>query len=236
MPRYSLNVVAPLASPKHAATQVWRTASAWQRAAAYMWDALLFLVLLQLLAAILLTPPPALEILLHPTTIPGPLPSPDALIAELIGYLARLLMLSSLVWCVYMVWHVAFEACQGTTPGKWLVGLRVAVGVPGTPAVDQAGVGWRVAIVRFFASSLSWLTLNLGHGMARWRKDRAALHDLVSKTQVIEDPEVVLSGWVLPATVHRAAVVLGMIILVGLCLSPLVMFVYQLVALADSVN
>ena len=75
-------------------------------------------------------------------------------------------------------WFVGFEASAwAATPGKRLLGLRVA---------DMAGrrVSVSRAFGRFAAGSLSWLTLNLGHGLAGWRRDHRALHDLVAGTQV----------------------------------------------------
>jgi uncharacterized RDD family membrane protein YckC len=42
------------------------------------------------------------------------------------------------------------------------------------------------AAARFFAGSLSWLSLNLGHAMALFRRDGRALHDLIAGTAVID--------------------------------------------------
>ena len=75
-------------------------------------------------------------------------------------------------------WFVGFEASAwAATPGKRLLGLRVC---------DMAGgrVSLRRAVARFAAGSLSWLTLNLGHALAGWRRDHRALHDLVAGTLV----------------------------------------------------
>ena len=39
-------------------------------------------------------------------------------------------------------------------------------------------------------TAFSWLTLNLGHAMAAWRRDKRALHDLLAGTTVLNrDPE-----------------------------------------------
>ncbi len=75
-------------------------------------------------------------------------------------------------------WFVGFEASAwAATPGKRLLGLHVA---------DMAGrrPSFARALARFAAGSLSWLTLNLGHALAGWRRDHRALHDLVAGTQV----------------------------------------------------
>lgn len=68
---------------------------------------------------------------------------------------------------------------QGTL-GKWLVGIRVE---------DEEGdrLGIMQSAARFLAGALSWLTLNIGHMMAHWRKDGRALHDLVAKTRVCQE-------------------------------------------------
>jgi uncharacterized RDD family membrane protein YckC len=76
------------------------------------------------------------------------------------------------------LWFVAFEASAwAATPGKRLLGLRVA---------DMQGQRLSLArsAARFAAGALSWLTLNLGHALAGWRRDHRALHDLVAGTQV----------------------------------------------------
>jgi uncharacterized RDD family membrane protein YckC len=61
--------------------------------------------------------------------------------------------------------------------GKQLVGIRVT---------DRDGnpPGFGRAAGRFFAATLSWLTLNLGHALAAWTKERRALHDYLAGTRV----------------------------------------------------
>jgi uncharacterized RDD family membrane protein YckC len=75
-----------------------------------------------------------------------------------------------------------FVASEGSawqaTPGKRLLGLRVR-DMGGAPA------GFGRALARHLAGAISWLTLNLGHAIAGWRRDRRALHDLVAGTQVV---------------------------------------------------
>lgn len=76
------------------------------------------------------------------------------------------------------IYFIGFEASiWQATPGKRALGLRVS-----TP--DGARIGLGRASARFFAAALSWLTLNLGHALAGWRSDGAALHDLVAGTRV----------------------------------------------------
>jgi uncharacterized RDD family membrane protein YckC len=77
------------------------------------------------------------------------------------------------------VYFIAFEASRWqATPGKRLLGLRVI-------AIDGRDVDAKRAALRFFAGSLSWLSLNLGHALALFRKDGRALHDLIAGTGVI---------------------------------------------------
>lgn len=71
---------------------------------------------------------------------------------------------------------------QGTV-GKWFTGIRVE---------DEGGqrISFPHALARFFSGSASWVTLNVGHLMASWRKDGRALHDLIAKTRVCEEPKI----------------------------------------------
>jgi uncharacterized RDD family membrane protein YckC len=86
------------------------------------------------------------------------------------------LVLASLLAAVYFI---AFEASPWqATPGKRWLGLRV-IAVAGGP------VGVSRAAARFFAGSLSWLSLNLGHALAMFRRDGRALHDLIAGTAVV---------------------------------------------------
>jgi hypothetical protein len=77
------------------------------------------------------------------------------------------------------LYFVGFEAGPwSATPGKRLLGLRVA-DLAGRPA------GPARALARFLGGGLSWLTLNLGHALAGFRRDHRALHDLLAGTQVL---------------------------------------------------
>ena len=102
-----------------------------------------------------------------------------AVLRPLIGDLQSALLVATLrAAALALPWFVGFEASAwAATPGKRLLGLRVA---------DRAGrrVSHARALARFAAGGLSWLTLNLGHALAGWRRDHRALHDLVAGTQV----------------------------------------------------
>lgn len=79
------------------------------------------------------------------------------------------------------VYFIGFEASRWqATPGKRMLGLRVR---------DIAGrrLGLAQSAARFIAGSVSWLSLNLGHALAGWRRDGRALHDLIAGTRVDRD-------------------------------------------------
>ena len=76
------------------------------------------------------------------------------------------------------LYFIGFEASRWqATPGKRSLGLVVS-----DPQGRRLPAG-RVAL-RFFAGSLSWLTLNIGHAMAAWRQDGRTLHDLIAGSRV----------------------------------------------------
>jgi len=82
------------------------------------------------------------------------------------------------------------------TLGKRLIGIKV------TDAQGQR-IGLGRALARFFAASLSWVTMNLGHALAAWTPERRALHDYVAGTRVENvDPaqaKMPLWGWLIVA-------------------------------------
>lgn len=161
---------------------------AWVRGAAFVWDCLPALTLFVILRATFL---PSLAL---PNLDAGlaniDINSSTDLSASLLQYLLVLLHLFLVSWIGYALWNVVFEALWGTTPGKWLVGLRV-VSTPNPQSCPaQEGLTWATSALRFFAAGVSWATLNVGHAMGRWRADKAMLHDLLSKTRVVVDPAV----------------------------------------------
>lgn len=78
-------------------------------------------------------------------------------------------------WCYFAVgWGLL-----GSTPGKWLLGLRI---------VDHRGrwpIGLSRAFLRLAAYSVSSVTLGMGHLLVILRHDRRALHDLLAGTWVV---------------------------------------------------
>ena len=70
-------------------------------------------------------------------------------------------------------------AIWSTTAGKRALGLYVV-------RTDGSKLGIGRAIARFFAYSLSALTLGIGFLMIAFRQDKRGLHDLVCDTVVIK--------------------------------------------------
>lgn len=102
-------------------------------------------------------------------------PQQRALVSEQINRMgSAVLQACLLVACVAAIYFIGFEASRWqATPGKRVLGIVV-----------QSEHGGRLGLartaLRFFAGSLSWLSLNLGHALAGWRKDGRALHDLLA--------------------------------------------------------
>lgn len=100
----------------------------------------------------------------------------SAAILRLCGSLTGTLAIASLLAAAYFI---VFEAgAWQATPGKRLLGLRVL-------AIDGQPLPWSRTALRYFAGSLSWLSLNLGHALALFRRDGRALHDLIAGAVVV---------------------------------------------------
>lgn len=83
-----------------------------------------------------------------------------------------------LVAGIAALYFIGFEASRWqATPGKRLLGLQVQSEHGGRLGLAQTAL-------RFLAGSLSWLSLNLGHALAGWRKDGRSLHDLLAGARV----------------------------------------------------
>lgn len=85
----------------------------------------------------------------------------------------------ALIYGAGSVWSEA--GLHQATWGKRLMGISVEA-IPG-----RREDHWAVA-TRFLAGSLSWLTMNIGHAMSRWRSDKRALHDVVAGMRVVQEP------------------------------------------------
>ena len=176
----------------------------WRRTAAYAVDWLLLALLLSWLVWPMLSDAWAAIVELHGalqdwlvdkllsgTALPSPMDLAHSVLAdpalrELVNSaVARLtlglLQASGLCLGAAALYFIGFEASRWqATPGKRLLGLRVR---------DNQGdrIGLLQSSARFLAGSVSWLSLNLGHALAGWRRDGRALHDLIAGTRVDRD-------------------------------------------------
>ena len=195
---------APLASSDSAS---WQPAGFWRRYLAWSLDLLLLSpLLLLLLASPLRRALAAWDALLAgmqhwllermlgadgalADAVPDPLalardllanPRDSALFGGQITQMASAILQGCLLVAgVLALYFIAFECSRWqATPGKHWLGLRVQT-MQGRP------LGPVSATLRFFAGSLSWLSLNLGHALVAWRRDGRALHDLIAGTQVV---------------------------------------------------
>ncbi len=107
-------------------------------------------------------------------------PAVQAAVAQALGLVLRMLALAAGVYsalgAVYFI--VGERSPWQATPGKRALGLI---------ATDARGarLGWARAAARYFAGALSWLTLNVGHALAAWTRDKRALHDMIAGTRVV---------------------------------------------------
>lgn len=155
----------------------------WKRYAAYFIDWLLISVASNLL----LTPvslfyAPRLKALLP---VAQHMPPEELLLQMWSDVLWPLTLWSIVAWVLIAFPYFAIlesSKARGSL-GKQALGIVVA---------DQRGrpIRFGQASLRFFMTAFSWLTLNLGHAMAAWRRDKRALHDLLAGTTVLNrDPE-----------------------------------------------
>ena len=100
-----------------------------------------------------------------------------------------------LIACAY---YAGFHASQAqATPGKRAFGIKVT-------DLEGGRIGPGRAVLRYFATWLSTITLFIGFAMAGFTKRRQALHDLLARTLVVNRAagpgDVTAGGGVMPAT------------------------------------
>lgn len=143
----------------------------------------------------------------------GETPDPFVIMKSLEAILLPSLIFSSVVYFIlagiYFSWMES--SLYQATLGKRLLGIKVT-NYFGEPIKLPQAIG------RYLASTLSWITLNLGHALAAWTPQRRALHDYVAGTRVENtDPRntaMPLWGWIIIA-IH-ALIFLGTIVLLFL--------------------
>jgi uncharacterized RDD family membrane protein YckC len=168
----------------------------WQRYVAYFVDVLLLSIVNQVLVtaglAVAFTAGGGFDleawtqraIANPPVDLDGALALPAPL-----GWLTAASLVAYVV--VAAAYFIGLEASSKQASfGKQLVGIRVT---------DRDGnpPGFGRAAGRFFAATLSWLTLNLGHALAAWTKERRALHDYLAGTRVehVDRTRTAMPGW-----------------------------------------
>lgn len=93
-------------------------------------------------------------------------------------------LLSATLWVTVASWFLrgAYEVLMlryfSATVGKMAVGLKVV-------RTDGGGLGWGIAIGRFFMYIVSGIILGIGYIMAGFDEAKRALHDRVCDTRVI---------------------------------------------------
>jgi uncharacterized RDD family membrane protein YckC len=192
----------------------------WKRYVAYFIDVLLLYVVIEILGTLFLPGDNRSE-LQQVTVLTNALTNPQALTQDLQPMLEQT---QTLVWQSMLFSGVAYAVLGGlyfalmessarqATLGKRLIGIKVT---------DAQGrrIGFGRALARFFAASLSWLSLNLGHALAAWTPERRALHDYIAGTRVENSdptqPKMPLWGWLVIAA-HALIFLLSMVAIVVL--------------------
>jgi uncharacterized RDD family membrane protein YckC len=108
-------------------------------------------------------------------------------------------------------YFIGMEASsRQATFGKLALGLKVT-------ALDGSRPGTARVAGRFVAASLSWLTLNLGHALAGWTRERRALHDFLAGTRVENaDPaNTAMPAWGWAIVALNVAAMLGVALLMA---------------------
>jgi uncharacterized RDD family membrane protein YckC len=168
-----------------AAAMVGSPAGFWKRYVAYFIDLLLLYVVIELLAAAF-GPADGNGELRQVLALGNGLLHGQPVAQDLQPLLERT---QTLLWQSTLFSTVAYVVVGGlyfglmeastwqATLGKRMIGIKVT---------DTQGrrIGAGRAFTRFFAASLSWLTMNLGHALAAWTPERRALHDYVAGTRV----------------------------------------------------
>ena len=155
----------------------------WKRYAAYFIDWLL----LSVASNLLLTPVSLLYVPRLKALLPDAQQLPPLELLQLLwtDFFWPLTLWSMAAWVLlaFPYFTILESSTSRGSLGKQALGIVVA------DQHDQP-IGFGQASLRFFMTTFSWLTLNLGHALAAWRRDKRALHDLLAGTTVLNrDPE-----------------------------------------------
>lgn len=164
-----------------------RYAGFWRRFVAYGIDSSI-VQLLAILAVALLMPEASAQTLdqaLQPYIDAGLLPPPgpgqtvtDMVLMQLPG---AALFDRAFLWSIAIgtIYNVLFLAGRWqATPGKHWCKLVVV-------HESTRPITWKMALIRHFASGISWVPFGLGYLMIAFRRDKAAMHDVICGTRVV---------------------------------------------------
>lgn len=206
-----------------------RDAGFWKREVAWLIDALLLGAVLNILLSVplalmgMLGSAPLLALLGEAWAVLAGGQAVDPGAAEALFW--RLLALAGwatlLATATYALAGWAYFALMEASTWQATLGKRAL----GINVVDRAGARITVAraSARFFAAALSWLTLNLGHAMAGWTKEKRALHDYVAGTRVenVDPSKGDLPDWARIVVWLQAALALGSVLVLAVLLAAL---------------
>ncbi len=143
----------------------------------------------------------------------GETPDPFVIMKSMEAILLPSLIFSSVAYFIlagiYFSWMESSP--HQATLGKRLLAIKVT-DINGGPVTLPQAIG------RYLATTLSWISLNLGHALAAWTPQRRALHDYVAGTRVENvDPENhAMPIWAWLIIVMHALVFIGTIFLLFL--------------------
>jgi uncharacterized RDD family membrane protein YckC len=116
------------------------------------------------------------------------------------------------------VYHIAFWATTGQTPGKMALGLRIVTETGEKPNLS-------VAVVRYIMYFLGGLILYIGFAIAAFDSKKQALHDKIAKTYVVPSNAEIPVGphlQFVPQNPSNQADILGVALYYGLfCIVPI---------------
>jgi uncharacterized RDD family membrane protein YckC len=190
----------------------------WKRYVAYFIDVLIVYIAIEILGTLFFSGDSSSE-LQQATALTKALMNPQALTQDLRPMLEQT---QTLLWQSTLFSGVAYLVLGGlyfalmessatqATIGKRLIGIKVT-------DVQGRRIGFGRALARFFAASLSWLSMNLGHALAAWTPERRALHDYIAGTRVENSdpaqPRMPLWGWLIIAA-HALIFLLSIVAIV----------------------
>lgn len=102
--------------------------------------------------------------------------------SQVLAVLPAIMGMIGLTWFIQMALSLAYEvyflSTRGATPGKMALGLKVI-------RADGSGIPVGLAVGRYFAKYLSFLTLCIGFLIAGFDREKRSLHDHICQTRVI---------------------------------------------------